>query len=62
MALGGEWERWGVGLTEWALSSPLFSLHPFLPLSSFSVLAQGGRWLVGCTSWLCKVVVEEVHN
>ena len=30
LVLGGEWGRWGVGLTGW--SSPLSSLHPLLTL------------------------------
>ena len=54
MALGGEWGRWGVGLTEWALSSPLSSLHPLLSL----LLLQypRARWEVA--GWLRIVAVR----
>ena len=62
MALGGEWGRWVLDL----LSGPCPLLFPLCTLcslfSSFSVLAQGGRWPVGRALWLCEVVVEGVHD
>ena len=61
--------HWGVsgeGGVLGLLSGPCPLLFPLCTLSSlfssFSVLTQGGRRLVGCASWLCKVVVEGVHN
>ena len=54
LALGGEWGRWGVGLTEWALSSPLSSLHPLLPL--LLLQCPHARW--EAAGWLRIVAVQ----
>ena len=54
MALGGEWGRWGVGFTEWALSSPLSSLHPLLFL-----LLQYPRARWEAAGWLRIVAVQD---
>ena len=57
--------RWHLGVSGEGgvlglLSGPCPLLFPLCTLSSlfssFSILAQGGRWPVGCASWLCEVV------
>ena len=57
--------RWHLGVSGEGgvlglLSGPCLLLFPLCTLSSlfssFSILAQGGRWWVGCASWLCEVV------
>ena len=57
--------RWHLGVSGEGgvlglLSGPCPLLFPLCTLSSlfspFSILAHGGRWPVGCASWLCEVV------
>ena len=52
LVLGGEWGRWGVGLTGW--SSPLSSLHPLLSL----LLLQYPRARWEAAGWLHIVAVQ----
>ena len=60
------WRVSGEGGVLGLLSGPCPLLFPLCTLctlfSSFSVLAQGGRRLIGHALWLCEVVVEGVHN
>ena len=54
LALGGEWGRWGVGLTGWwALSSPLSSPPSSPPYLVSSCEVGGGQLAAycGCVRW-----------